>query len=54
MKCERKEPSESDKFIIDIIGVIKMSIQSFTKLVGIGSKSDDMHGANRTRWSTSS
>ena len=35
--------------IIDIYGVMKMLIQSFTRLVGIGSKSEDMHGASRTR-----
>ena len=44
----------SDKLIIDVIGVIKMSMQSFTRLVGIGSKSEDLHGARRTRWRTSS
>ena len=54
LKCEGKEPSESDKLIIDVIGVIRMSMQSFTKLVGIGSKSDDLHGASRTRRHTSS
>ena len=53
MKCEGKEPSESDKFIIDIIGVFRMSMQSFIKLVGIRSKSDDLCGANRTRRRTS-
>ena len=26
LKCERTEPSESDKLIIDVIGVITMSI----------------------------
>ena len=31
--------------IIDVIGVIRMSMQSFTRLVGIGSKSEDLHGA---------
>ena len=31
-----------------------MSIQSFTRLVGIGSKSEDLHGARSTRWRTSS
>ena len=31
-----------------------MSIQYFTKLVGIESKSDDLHGASRTRRPTSS
>ena len=43
-----------NKLIIDVIGVIKMSMQSFTRLVGIGSKSEDLHGARRTRWRTSS
>ena len=54
LKCEGKEPSVSDKLIIDVIGVIKMSMQSFTRLVGTGSKSEDLHGACRTRWHTSS
>ena len=31
-----------------------MSIQSSTRLVGIGSKSEDLRGARRTRWRTSS
>ena len=44
----------SDMLIIDVIGVIKISMQSFTRLVGIGSKSDDLHGACGTRWRTSS
>ena len=34
----------SDKLIIDVIGVFKMSMQSFTRLVGIGSTSEDLHG----------
>ena len=54
LKCEGKEPLTSDKMIIDVFGVIRISIQPFTKLVGIGSNSDDMHGASTTRWSTSS
>ena len=54
LKCEGKEPSVSDKLILDVIGVIKMSMQSFTRLVGIGSKSKDLHEACRTRWRTSS
>ena len=56
LKCEGKEPSVKDRLIIDVIGVIKMSIQSFTRLVGIGheSKSEDLHGDRRTRRSTSS
>ena len=44
----------SDKLIIDVIGFIKMSIQSFTKLADIRSMSDDLHGASRTRRRTSS
>ena len=44
----------SDELIIDVIGVIKMSMQAFTRLVGIGSKSEDLHGARRKRWCTSS
>ena len=52
--CEAQHPSESDKLTIDTIGVTNVSIQSFTKLVGIGSKSDDLHGADRTRQLTSS
>ena len=43
----------SDKLIIDDIGVIKMSMQFFTRLAGIGSKSEDLHGACTTRWRTS-
>ena len=39
---------------MDVIGAIRMSIQSFTKLVGDGSKSDDLRGASRTRHHTSS
>ena len=54
LKCEGKKPSVSDKLTIDVIGVIKMSMQSFTRLVGIGSKSEDLHGARRTRWRTPS
>ena len=38
---------------IDTIGVTNTSIQSFNKPVGIGSKSDDLHGADRTRRRTS-
>ena len=44
----------SDDLTIDVIGAIRMSIQSFTKLVGITSKSDDLHEASRTRRNTSS
>ena len=43
-----------DKLIIDVVCVIKMSMQSYTRLVGIGSKSEDLHGARRTRWRTPS
>ena len=48
LQCEGKEPSVSDNLIIDVIGVIKMSMQSFTRPVG--SKSEDLHGARRIRW----
>ena len=51
LKCEGKEPSESDKLTIDVIGVIRMSMQSFSKLIGIASESDDLHGAKRIVWS---
>ena len=44
----------SNKLIIGVVGVIKMSIESFTRLIGIGSKSDDLHGACRKRRRTSS
>ena len=54
LKCDGRHPSESDKLTIDTIGVTNISIQSFTKLVGIGTKSDDLHGADRTRRRTSS
>ena len=54
LKCEGKELSLSDKLIIDVIGVIQMSMQSSTRLLGIGSKSEDLHGALRTKWRTSS
>ena len=53
LKCVAKHPSESDKLIIDTIGVTNTSIQYFTKPVGNGSKSDDLRGADRTRRRTS-
>ena len=53
LKCVGKHPSESDKLTMDTIGVTNTSKQSFTKLVGNGSKSDDLHGADRTRRRTS-
>ena len=49
LKYDGKHPSESNKLTIDTFGVTNISIQSFTKLVGNGSKSDDLHGADRTR-----
>ena len=52
LKCEGKGLSVRDMLHIDAIGIIKVSIQSFTKLVGIGCQSDDLHGANRTRLRT--
>ena len=53
LKCVGKYPSESDKLTIDTIGVANTSILSFTKPVGNGSKSDDLHGVERTRRRTS-
>ena len=55
LKCEGKEPSVSDKLIIDldVIGVIRTSVQTFTRLVSIGSKSEDIYGAHKTRQRTS-
>ena len=44
----------NEKLIIAVIGVIKMSMQSFTRLVGNRSKSEGLQGARRTRWRTSS
>ena len=49
LKCEGKEHSVSDKLISDVIGIIKMSMQSFTRLVGIGSKSEDLHRAHKDK-----
>ena len=43
LKCEAKDPSVSEKLIIDVIGVIKKSMQSFLKLasavISLGSPS---------------
>ena len=44
----------SDTLIEDVIGVIKMLMQSFTRLVGIGSTSEDLYGSRRSRWRSSS
>ena len=49
LKCVGKHPSGSDKLTIYTIGVTNASIQSFTKPVGNGSKSEDLHGTDRTR-----
>ena len=54
LKCEVNEASVSNKLIIGVIGVLKMSIQTLSRLVGIGSKSNYLHGARRTRRHTSS
>ena len=54
LKCEGKEPSVRDKLTIDVISVIRMSIQSLTILIGIGCKSDDLHAASRIRRRNSS
>ena len=34
LKCEEKQPSESDRLTVDVIDVTTMSILSFTKLIG--------------------
>ena len=52
LKCDGKHPSETNKLTIDTIGITNILIQS--KLVGIGSKPDDLHRADRTRRLTSS
>ena len=54
LKCDGKHPPESDKLTIDTIGITNISIQSFIKLAGIGSMSDDLHGVDRTSRRTSS
>ena len=48
MMSEGMEPSESDNLNIDAMGVTRMSIQSATMSVGNGSKSETLHGTNRT------
>ena len=48
---EEKLQNMVDK--VNKAGVIKMSIQSFTRLIGIESKSEDLHGACKTRRCTS-
>ena len=37
LKGEGKEPSERNKLTIDVIDVTRISTQSFTRLVGVGS-----------------
>jgi hypothetical protein len=54
LKCEGKDPSESDRLTTDVIGVTRTSMQLFSKEVGIGSRSEDLQGALRTRRRTSS
>ena len=46
LKCEGKESSESNNLIIDVISIIRISIQAFTKLVGIEC---NLYGDRRTR-----
>ena len=54
LKCDANHPLENDKLTIDTTGISNIAIQYFTKLVGIGSKSDDFHETDRTRRRTSS
>ena len=35
LKCDRKEPSENNELIIDVLGVIRMSIQPFISTYGV-------------------
>ena len=42
LKREGKEPSESEKLTFDVIGVTRISMQAFTKLVDIWCKTDDL------------
>ena len=37
MKHEGKTPSETDRLTIDVIGITRTSMQSVTRVVGIGS-----------------
>ena len=45
--ARRKTPSESDRLSIDVIGVTRTSMQSFTRVVGIGSRSQDYMGMSK-------
>ena len=47
LKCEGEEALENDKLTIDVIGVTRISMWSFTMPVGTGSKSDDLHGGSQ-------
>ena len=49
-----RQQSFRDKLTIDVIGVARISLKLFAKLVRIRSKSDDLHGAIKTRQCTSS
>ena len=48
LKCEGKKPSGSDKLTVDVLGVNRMSIQSFSKLIIIEPKSDDLHAVKKS------
>ena len=47
-------PSERDRFMILVIGVARMSIQSLTRDVGQGSRSHDLFGEEEMSFFTSS
>ena len=53
-RCQREGTFRGRQVVYRCYGVFRMSMQSFTILVGIASKSDDLHGASRTRRLTSS
>ena len=53
LKHEGKAPSESDRLTTDVIGVTRTSIQYLNRVVAIGSRSQDLHGAVKTKRRTS-
>ncbi len=53
-ECIGKIPSERDKLIMFVMGVMSMSMHSFTKEVGQGSSSQDLVGEEEISFLTSS
>jgi hypothetical protein len=45
LKAVGKAPSERDKFINLVIGITSTSMHDFSRVVGIGSRSQDLVGA---------